>query len=436
MKHITTSSLARLCVGLGLTLSLLASCKQEPPKLFEQTALERQDALSTELRSVLTSAEHGWILEYYPQHQLIYGGYVMGFKFGAQNKVQAISESPVAGVATDDWATSNYHIKTDKGVTLSFDTYSLPIHTFSDPDKSYGDGEGKGLEGDYEFTLSRPITSPDTIYVRGRKTLTEMRLTRAKQDIKTFLTEVASLKAKAYTAETMYRLHLYGLEGTIGKKPVVAYLSEKGYNTMVIEPTEEGAKKVTMPFICTPTGIRFYRPFEGVTDFTWDDATKTYTSAQGDKLVGRPDPDYQGFTKYLGKYNMMCSNWNAPKEVTFEQRARNVYAITGIANGLTILANYDPKNERFEITTQKVLTGATTVYLAAWVGGGSLSWGAGFGMYSKPDPADPSGKKYLMTDNGVWGDKCDSFILWVISRGRYSGFGGLSDFRDPTFTKL
>ena len=434
MKHITTTSLSLLCVGLGLAFSSLTSCKQEPPKLFDESALDRQEALSKELLTELTSSQHGWILEYYPQSQQTYGGYVMGLKFGGKNKVQSISESPVTDVQTDTWTSSDFHIKNDKGVTLSFDTYSLPIHIFSDPDKSYGFGEGKSFEGDYEFTLSRPLT-PDTIYLRGRKTLTEMRLIRAKQDAKEYLSSVQALKSKAYTAETMYKLHLFGLEGTIGKKKVIAYLSEKGYNTMTVEEVD-GGKKTFVPFICTPTGIRLYRPYEGITDLTWDDATKTYSSSMGDKLAGRRDPDYDGFTKYLGRYSMNCTSWSAPREVTFEQHARNIYAIKGIANGLTILAKYDPKNDRFEITTQKVLTGATTVYLAAWVSGGSLSWGEGYGMYSKADPTDPSGKRYILVDNGAWGNKCDSYILWVISKGRYTGFGGQLDFVKPTFTKL
>lgn len=433
MKHITTKSLVPLCAGLVLALASLASCKQEPPKLFEQSALERQEGVSKELLSTLTSAEHGWLLEYYPQHQQSYGGYVIGLKFGKQNKVQAISETPVSSVKTDEWVSSDYHIKNDKGVTLSFDTYSLPIHIFSDPDKSFGEGEGKSFEGDYEFTLSRPLT-PDTIYLRGRKTLTEMRLIRAKKDVKEYLASVKTLKSQAYTAETMYNQHLYGLEGTIGKKKVVAYLSEEGYNTMTIEP-EEG-KKTTMPFICTPTGIQFYRPYEGVSELTWDDATKSYSSTAGDKLTGRHDPDYDGFAKYLGKYSMQCEGWDKPREVTFEQHARNVYAIKGIASGLTILADYDTKNNRFSITTQKVLTGATTVWLCAWVAGGSLSWGAGFGMYSKADPSDTSGKKYMMVDNGAWGYKCDSYIFWVKNQGVYTGFGGRLDLVNPTFTKL
>lgn len=434
MKYTITSSLGRLGVGLALAFVALSSCKQEMPKTFDQSALDRQEAVSRELLTTLTSSEHGWILDYYPQSQQLYGGYVVAMKFGAENKAQVISESPVTTEATDSWVSGAYHIKNDKGVTLSFDSYIRPLHIFSDPDESFGDGQGKSFEGDFEFTLSRPLT-PDTIYLRGRKTLTEMRLVRAKEDAKSYLTAVKALKAKAYTAETMYQKHLFGLEGTIGKKAVIAYLSDKGYNTMTIQPVEGGEAK-TIPFICTPTGIHLYRPYEGVSELVWNDAEKTYTSSQGDKLSGRKDPDYEGFAKYLGRYQMKCGSWSTPREVTFVQQARNVYAIQGIADGLTIRANYDAKNDRFEITTQKVKTGATTVWLAAWVNGGSLSWGAGFGMYSKLAPTDTSGKKYVMVDNGVWANRCDSFILWVINQGRYTGFGGQLDFDSPTFTKL
>ena len=107
MKHITTTSLSLLCVGLGLAFTSLTSCKQEPPKLFDESALDRQEALSKELLTELTSSQHGWILEYYPQSQQTYGGYVMGLKFGGKNKVQSISESPVTDVQTDTWTSSD-----------------------------------------------------------------------------------------------------------------------------------------------------------------------------------------------------------------------------------------------------------------------------------------------------------------------------------------
>ena len=61
MKHITTTSFSLLCVGLGLAFSSLTSCKQEPPKLFDESALDRQEALSKELLTELTSSQHGWI---------------------------------------------------------------------------------------------------------------------------------------------------------------------------------------------------------------------------------------------------------------------------------------------------------------------------------------------------------------------------------------
>lgn len=437
MKYTITSSLTRLSVGLALAFVALSSCKQEFPKTFDEAALDRQDKVSHELLTTLTSSEHGWILDYYPQSHKLYGGYVVAMKFGASSKAQIISESPVSSETTDSWTTGAYHIKNDKGVTLSFDSYIRPLHIFSDPDEGFGDGQGKGFEGDFEFTLSRPIT-PDTIYLRGRKTLTEMRLVRAKADAKSYLASVKALKAKAYTAETMYQQHLFGLEGTIGKKPVIAYLSDKGYNTIKIHPKEEGGEEKTIPFICTPTGIHLYSAYEGVSDLTWDDAQKAYTSSAGDKLVGRKDPDYEGFAKYLGKYQMQCDGWQSPREVTFVQHARNVYAIEGAAPGLTILADYDAQHERFEITTQKVKTGATTVRLCPWAkdDGDNLSWGAGYGMYSKLDASYTSGKKYVLVDNGVWGNKCDSFILWVINQGPYGGFGGIARFAHPTFVKL
>ena len=146
-----------LVAAAGLVLGVLPSCRQEPDAIFDKSSSERVDALTTELQKTLTAASTGWVLEYYPHTQLLYGGYPVTMTFGAKNEVLMASDAPVKGHSTAE-VKSNYHLKSDKMVSLSFDTYSSPLHLFSDPDKSYGAGEGKSFEGDYEFTFVRSVS--------------------------------------------------------------------------------------------------------------------------------------------------------------------------------------------------------------------------------------------------------------------------------------
>ena len=63
-----------LLAAAGLVLGVLPSCRQEPDAIFEKSSSERVDALTTELQKTLTASSTGWVLEYYPHTQLLYGG--------------------------------------------------------------------------------------------------------------------------------------------------------------------------------------------------------------------------------------------------------------------------------------------------------------------------------------------------------------------------
>ena len=104
---------------------------------------------------LLTASSTGWVLEYFPHSQLLYGGYPVTMTFGAKNEVLMASDAPVKGHSTDE-VKSNYHLKSDKMVSLSFDTYNSALHLFSDPDKSYGAGEGEELR---RGTMSSPSSA-------------------------------------------------------------------------------------------------------------------------------------------------------------------------------------------------------------------------------------------------------------------------------------
>ena len=125
--------------------------------------------------------------------------------------------------------------------------------------------------------------------------------------------------------------------------------------------------------------------------------------------------------------------------VTFEQAARNRYRIKGIIPnqpGFVLYADYNAKQHRFEINTQK-LENTGGAFLAVWAfpNGTNLSWGSGFGMYSKLDETYTMGKRYKLVDNGVWGGfVAGSYILWKPNAGEYRAFG-VSQFQQPVFTK-
>ena len=86
----------------ALSSGYFPSCRQEPDALFEKSASERVDALTSELQKTLTASSTGWVLEYYPHTQLLYGGYPVTMTFGAKNEVLMASDAPVKGHSTDE----------------------------------------------------------------------------------------------------------------------------------------------------------------------------------------------------------------------------------------------------------------------------------------------------------------------------------------------
>ena len=66
-----------------LISALLAftSCLFEQKEVFDKTPAERMEGYLNEYQELLESSENGWILEYYPDSYLSYGGYVYFLTF-------------------------------------------------------------------------------------------------------------------------------------------------------------------------------------------------------------------------------------------------------------------------------------------------------------------------------------------------------------------
>ena len=71
-----------LLAVLGMTVT---SCLMEEKELFDKTPAERMEAYLDEYRTLLASAEEGWLLQYFPEENQSYGGYTYVLKFTADS---------------------------------------------------------------------------------------------------------------------------------------------------------------------------------------------------------------------------------------------------------------------------------------------------------------------------------------------------------------
>lgn len=143
----------RLYIQLFLLLGIcaLVSCKTEIDDYFDSSASQRIENEILKYRELLSSPQYGWAMEYFPGGtNQAFGGYALAVSFSQDGHATFLSSlSDDVGKSV----TSLYSLKKDMGATLNFDTYNELFHYFSDSDISDGDGQGKGLLGDYEFIL-------------------------------------------------------------------------------------------------------------------------------------------------------------------------------------------------------------------------------------------------------------------------------------------
>lgn len=260
----------------------LAACAPEEKDLFDDSSANRIETSLKQVNEVLLSAKNGWLMQYYPAAGQKYGGYNLFLTFSADGKVTAASD--VAGMG--ERTTSLYSLKQSAGAVLSFDTYNPIIHFFASPDSGVG-GMGTGLEGDYDFTVMDECT-PEKIVVKGTKSGSLAVMTPIAEDVDwdQYIGKIFEMNdvMQGYPA-FIFEDGDYSLDLTLSWNRLVV-AQKDGDNTVY----------TYAPFVLTPDGLEFYRPFtlNGKT-FT----SLAYKEAGDDSYLYSPDypsvqfiPDY------------------------------------------------------------------------------------------------------------------------------------------------
>lgn len=154
---------------LFFSLVLLVSCHKE--QVFNESPSQRLQQGLDALRSELTSAEHGWLMTYYPKtdsllyastsahirqddygaHLAGYGGYCFAVKFSPEGKVTMLADRDAKQIITEQ--TSSYEVRQMSSAGLSFTSYNY-IHDLINvrlSGKSDFIYVGKDMHGDLLF---------------------------------------------------------------------------------------------------------------------------------------------------------------------------------------------------------------------------------------------------------------------------------------------
>lgn len=162
---------ACLPVYLFAFLLLLASCgANEEDDLFPESAAQRLNHSVEGLRQQLIDSPNGWVIQYLPYNGNI-GGTNIAAKFTDKDVTMSTdiefsnsSTNEVWPVGTE--LTSGYSVKSEQGIILSFDTYNLFLHNWTEPK---GSSNPYGYQGDYEFVYLYASENGDTLHFSGKK---------------------------------------------------------------------------------------------------------------------------------------------------------------------------------------------------------------------------------------------------------------------------
>lgn len=228
------------------------SCSNDIDEVFDKPSAERVNDAIAEYKTVLTSAENGWLMKYYPKANTKYGGYNLLLKFGTDGNVTAMSDA----LGADTKATSHYKLEQSASIVLSFDEYNKVIHFFSDPANPDGIGDnGKGMEGDLEFRVL--TATADSVVMLGKKRGTKIVMTPMAKD--------------ADWTETINHIDDLEQEMQFPKYTCevndVKYVATTSYRTITFTSSNAEEGSTTEPYIVTDKGIEFYEPItlNGVT---------------------------------------------------------------------------------------------------------------------------------------------------------------------------
>ncbi len=447
-KIVYTALLALAATGLG-------ACTTEVEDAFDTSASERIEQKTLECKTLLTSAEYGWMIEYYPDSQQSYGGSTYAAKFDTDGSVTVTGQIAVeiSGDVTQT-VTSHYSINASSSVLLTFDTYNEYLHYWSDPD-FFG---GNDFDGDFEFAYVSG--NAQEMIFRGIKTGNRIVFTALEEELVSSIQSIADIENAV--ADKLYYAYRWNAgeataaqadeegneegneEGDGEETPVentpVLYSSDEG-NLLTYYPDGdlEGAYE-TYPYAFTSEGIRLYNPvtIDGITvqEFAWDDEAEHFVSIDAKDAAGTAKTvtldgfhadGFLHYDQFIGTYSVPCfSSYyerNTTLRVTLTEKSRyHSYTLHGLdAAGMFDIEVAYSKTGMLSINTQGAGTyRGMAVMLCPLTTDGYLTWSpvAGFNLTHNNDL-----ENLVLTfrDNGMYSSALSGLLFGAFSGGSFAG---------------
>jgi hypothetical protein len=256
---------------MALPALLLTSCLHDQDDTFSDSASARMSKYIQHVDTVLTSAANGWVLNYYPDREQSYGGYVYTLKFDGQNvQVRSELDKPT------DVFTSTYKLISDNGPILTFDTYNEAMHFFATPSSS----QYEAYDGDFEFIILGVSDDHNTITLKGKRSGNIMYMYRQTDyTAEQYLDSIGAIKSA-----------MSGMKQIITVVGTDTVAVANAGSALTFSYIEDGAEKTeVIPVHYTLEGMAFFKPItffgQTVNGIKYVDGEDKLPAFDNDKII-------------------------------------------------------------------------------------------------------------------------------------------------------
>lgn len=308
---------------LALPALMLTSCLKDQEDIFPDSASARVSKYLDNTKRVLTSAENGWVLNYFPDRNQSYGGYSYTMSFDEDNaKIYCELADDVL-----EPITTTYTLKNEDGPVLMFDTYNEYMHYFATPTGSSGAGGYEAYDGDFIFIIMNISEDEKTITLKGNRSGNIL-----------YMHKLEGQTPESYQSvmkEYKDNLVFDKAAGTIDGANSMLYINAAKRNIRIQTPDTT----VSAPFCFLSDGLTLYQPIhvagKEVSSFAYNEDKGTFTIVGTDVVyTGLLIPDI-----VINNVGSTITTGNAETSFTYTFNLADQFKYTPDVDWITVSVN-------------------------------------------------------------------------------------------------
>ena len=243
-----------VCCGIA---SLFTSCRFEEDDYFDESASLRVEHAIDQVRDNLSSAENGWVMQYFCGTSVAhFEGFNLFAKFDKNGKVTIAGNHRFlrdgnANKYTE--ANSLYSLLLEDGPVLAFNTWNDVLTPFVDPVAYYAAPnslvkDGEGMQGDHNFVVMS--NSDNEIILRGERHSAEVRLVKCDRSWADYIADTETMK-KSFTNSSINEYYVIN-----NNNDTLYFSGLRNGRFRYTEDLVKGVKLDSLSCVFTPNGFR------------------------------------------------------------------------------------------------------------------------------------------------------------------------------------